>query len=812
MDTFAPESVAPRHNVPAELNSFVGRAEELVEIEHLLGTTRLLTLVGTGGVGKTRLAQRLASQLLDRYADGVWWIELATVVDADLLPYAVAVSLHLREPPGRSPLALLMEHLQLRRLLLVFDNCEHQIAGSANLSDTLLRACPDVQILATSREPLAVPGEIAWRVPSLSLPWPLRPLPVDAVAQSEAVRLFVERAREVMPGFAATEENTSAIARVCYRLDGLPLAVELAATRVTVLTPEQIADELDHRFVLLVGGRRTALPRHQTLQAAFDWSFDLLTESERAVLRRLATFTGAFGLEQARAVCAAGEVTADEVLDVLARLVNKSLVAAEVHSPASRFHLLESVQQYAATKLQESGETRSTAARHLRCFLDLAERSEPEQRTRDQILWLNRLELEHENITAALEWSLTDANSAESGLRLATALRWFWSARGYPSEGLLWLKRGLSSKSPVAERVRAKALNAAGALCHSVGELAQAEDYLNEALGLWRTLDDDVAGMGVSLNTLGLVAKAQGLHPRAEALLGEALNLARQANDAPRLATVLNNLAALAIDRSDYASAELFLGESLSIKRALGDAVGIASSLHNLGDAALHQGAYAQASLTLHDALTHAQQAGVEHVSALSLHSLGLVSMRGGDLQRAGAFLKESLALFRELGDASGVALCAEGLAESALARGTLAPAVTLLAASAAWRKANDFPVAPYDRSDHERMLATARSGLKTGVFREAWTLGYAMSLEQALEGAPASEPESPPDKISILTHREREVAGLVAQGLSNRDIASKLYIAPATAALHVEHIRAKLGFHSRAQIAAWIGDKHTAA
>ena len=617
LNTRAEGTGRPRHNLPAELNSFVGREQELVEIEHLLGTTRLLTLVGTGGVGKTRLAQRVASQVLDRYPDGAWLIELAAVVEAALLPYAAAMSLGLRERPGLSPLAILTEHLQPKQLLLVLDNCEHLVASCAQLIETLLRACPGLRVLATSREPLGVAGEIAWRVPSLSLPWPPQPTPGEPGAQSEAVRLFLERASEAAPTFAATEQNKAAIARVCYRLDGIPLALELAATRVTVLSVEQIADELDDRFRLLVGGKRTAVPRQQTLQATFDWSFDLLTDPERAVLRRLAPFAGGFGLDAARAVCSGGEVAAEDVLDHLTRLVNKSLVAADTgrRRPASTsWKPCSSTRRRGCRKL---GESSRAGAQHLRWFLDLAERAEPEQRSADQTLWLDRLEMEHENLTAALEWSRTASDGAEAGLRLAAALRWFWFARGHPSEGLLWLKRGLAGASGIAPPVRAKGLDAAGALCHSLGDLVPAETYLTEGLTIWRQMGDK-RGMAISLNTLGLVAKAQGSLVRAGTQLTKALALAREMNDAPRVATVLNNLAALAIDQGDYAAAQPFLRESLSIKRGLGDAAGIANSLHNLGDAALHQGAYEQAAAALREGLTFSRQVGVGHVSAQS--------------------------------------------------------------------------------------------------------------------------------------------------------------------------------------------------
>jgi non-specific serine/threonine protein kinase len=810
LDSLADLIGRPRHNLPTELNTFVGRAQEILEIQNLLVSTRLLTLVGTGGVGKTRLAQRVASQVLERYPDGAWLIELAAVVESNMLPYAAALSLGLRELPGLSPLEILTQHLQAKRLLLVLDNCEHLVAGSAHLIDTLLRACPGLQVLATSREPLGVTGEIAWRVPSLSLPWPPQSTPDEPGDQSEAVRLFLARASEAAPSFVGSEQNRASIARVCYRLDGIPLALELAATRVTVLSVEQIADELDDRFRLLVGGKRTAVRRHQTLQATFDWSFDLLTDPERAVLRRLAPFAGGFGLDAARAVCSGGEVAAADVLDHLTRLVNKSLIAADVRPQIARFHLLETVQQYAAARSEAAGEKLATGAQHLGWFMDLAERAEPEQRSTDQAVWLDRLDMEHENFTAALEWSRSVAECAEAGLRLAGALRWFWFARGHPGEGLVWLKRGLADVSGIAPAVRAKGLDAAGALCHSMGDLVPAEAYLTEGLTIWRELGD-TRGMAISLNTLGLVAKAQGSLVRAGTQLTKALALARELNDSPRIATVLNNLAALAIDQGEYATAQPFLRESLSIKRGLGDAAGIANSLHNLGDAALHQGAYDQANAALREGLTYSRQVGVGHVSAQSLHSLALVGLRSGDRGGANGHLGESLALFTQLGDRSGIALCLEGMAEAAVARGACEPAVVWLAAASAWRAANDFPVPPYDRSDYDRVLGAARSGLNNAAFAKAWAIGATMTLEQAIDHAPGVEPEPgpvgprPSTQLMQLTPREREVAGLVSLGLTNRGIADELGIATATATLHVEHVRGKLGFHSRAQIAAWV-------
>ncbi len=450
-------------NLPRPLTSFVGRVHESAEVKRLLPTTCLLTLTGSGGSGKTRLALQVAADVLGEYADGVWLVELAAVPGPALVPQTVASALGVREVPGRPLQATLLEYLGHRTLLVVLDNCEHLIEASAHLVQTLLEACPGLRILATSREPLGVPGEVAWRVPSLSLPDPRRLPSVDDLGACEAVRLFVERAAAVHPAFRLTPQNAPAVATVVRRLDGIPLAVELAAARVPALTVAQIAERLDDRFRLLTGGRRTALPRQQTLRATMDWSYQLLPERERVLLRRLAVFAGGWTLGAVEAVCGGDGIEGLAVFDLLTQLVFKSLVIMDEQVGDVRYRLLETVRQYGRDRLLESEETVPVRGRHLVWYRDLAEQAETELMGAGQAAWLDRLEAEHANIRAALEWA-TGGREVEVGLRLAGAVWRFWFVRGYFAEGRARLQALLAKGAEVPPAVRAKALKAAGNL------------------------------------------------------------------------------------------------------------------------------------------------------------------------------------------------------------------------------------------------------------------------------------------------------------------------------------------------------------
>ncbi len=433
------------NNLPIQLSSFIGRERAIAELKGLLSTTRLLTLTGAGGSGKTRLALQMATNLLADFEHGVWWVELAALTDPTLVPQQVASSLGISEQPGRQLMDTLSDALQPKKLLLVLDNCEHLIAACAQLVETLLRSCADLRILTTSREAFTIPGETIWPVPSLGVPDAYHLPPREGLVKYEAVHLFIERAVSVLPTFRLTQENASALAQVCRRLDGLPLAIELAAARVKVLSVEQIAARLDDSYRLLAGGSRTALPRQQTLQATIDWSHHLLSEKERILFRRLSVFMGGFTLEAAEAVCAGNGIEQDEVLDLLSHLIDKSLVAVAQRSGEARYRLLETIRQYGQDKLQEFGEAANLRRNHCDWYVGLSERAESEILGARQGSWFDRLEVEHDNLRAALGWSL-EQKEAETAARMGAAIWRFWLLRGYMSEGRRWLERALAGR------------------------------------------------------------------------------------------------------------------------------------------------------------------------------------------------------------------------------------------------------------------------------------------------------------------------------------------------------------------------------
>ena len=435
------------NNLPLQLTSFIGREREIDEVKHLLTTTRLLTLTGAGGCGKTRLALQVAADAPGVYPDGVWLGELAALSDPALVPHAVASAVGAREIPGSTVTESLVGYLRTRTLLLVLDNCEHVVGAAAELVDALLRSCPGVRILATSREPLGSAGETTWRVPSLAVPphSAVGELDLEHLTQYETVQLFIDRALAALPGFVVTSQNAAALAEICRRLDGIPLAIELAAARVRAFSVDQIAARLDDRFRLLTAGQRTAMPRQQTLRATVDWSYMLLSDPERALLRRLSVFAGGWAFEAAEAVAAGDGIHTYAVLDLLPQLVDKSLVIAEEQRGAVRYRLLETIRQYARDRLQEAGEAERTRDRHLTYFLQLAEEAEPKLRGSEDRLFLVRLEEEHANLRLALEWGLTPSARGDAALRLSGALTWFWWLRSYHDEGRRWLARALAA-------------------------------------------------------------------------------------------------------------------------------------------------------------------------------------------------------------------------------------------------------------------------------------------------------------------------------------------------------------------------------
>ena len=624
------------NNLPRQLTSFVGREREREEVAAFLARSALVTLTGAGGTGKTRLAAQVAADALEEFPDGVWLVELAAIPDPALVPQAVATVLGVREGSGLSPAKALVEALRDRRTLLVLDNCEHLVGACAALADEALRAAPGLKVLATSREPLGVPGEAAYRVPTLSCGDARVRTAAEALAH-DAVRLLVERARLSDPRFELTDRLAPAAVQVCRRLDGIPLAIELAASRTKVLSLEGIAARLDDRFRLLTAGARTALPRQQTLKATIDWSYDLLEESEKALLRRVAAFAGGWTVESAEAVCPDDALDAWEVLDGLMRLVDKSLVVHEASEDEPRYRLLESVRQYGAEKLGPD-EGAGVRERHLDHYADLVLEAEDGLQGPDQAVWLERLEREHDNVRAALAYAKTRPDLCERALGLVGAIGRFWTVRGYLGEGRAWIEEILACAPSAPSVAQANAWRTAGQLAYwqgdsgagrlfgenslricremgdregetrslfrlgfaglAEGDLGAARAYFEEALALGREIGDR-QGIPHLLNAVGEVAYAEGNYAEAKKDYEEALALWRGFQDERSIASVLKNLANVACREDDFATAHARLVEGLGIRRSLGSTTGIATTLDSFGVLAACQRRYERAVFLL---------------------------------------------------------------------------------------------------------------------------------------------------------------------------------------------------------------------
>jgi predicted ATPase len=655
------------NNLPLQLTSFIGRDKEMAQVKVLLTKTRLLTLTGSGGCGKTRLALQVAAEVLDQYPDGVWLVELAPLADPALAPQTVAAALGLTEQTGKTLMQTLTEYLKSKRLLLVLDNCEHLLSACAQLGDALLRACSHLTILASSREGLGMAGEQTYRVPSLSLPDLRQPLNVEQVSQYEAVRLFIERAVNSKADFLVTHQNTHALVSVCHRLDGIPLAIELAAARVRSLSVEEIDTRLDHSFRILTGGSKTTLPRQQTLRALIDWSYNLLNGSEKALLARLSAFAGGWTLQAAEQVGAGESDTGEgieewEVVNLLTSLVDKSLVLAETHVETTRYRLLETVRQYARDRLAEGEEGIGVRRRHRDFFLVLVEETRPKLHGAEQEQWLAVLEEEYDNLRQALNFCLEEPEEGAAGLRLGAALQGFWWTRGHLSEGRQYLSAVLTRSVGQGHlKARADALNGAGNLAWMQSDYVVARALFEESLTIRRELEDK-QGIASSLNNLGNVTQYQGDYAAARALHEESLTIRRELGDTQGVAASLNNLGQVAIYRGDYAAARALHGESLTIRRELGDKQGIAGSLNNLGQVANNQGDYAAARALFEEALRLNRELGNRAWEAINCNNLGNVAHYQGDYGAARALFEESLTIRRELGDRGGIASCLRNL------------------------------------------------------------------------------------------------------------------------------------------------------
>jgi predicted ATPase/DNA-binding CsgD family transcriptional regulator len=760
-------SLLRRGNLPGELTSFVGRRGELAGARRLLGEARLVTMTGVGGVGKTRLALRLASQLEKAFQDGVWLVDLATLSDAGLVAQRVASGLGLRDDSNRWSVAVLTEYLADRYLLLLMDNCEHVLDPCAVLVETLLRGALQLRVLATSRQPLGVPGERVLVVPSLSVPdADLAPRSPDALGQYDAVALFVERARACASSFGLTSDNADAVSRLVSRLDGIPLALELAAARSRVLSPEQILSKLEDGHGLLTSGNRTGPPHQRSLQALIDWSFDLCTQEERALWARLSVFPRDLDLDAAEAVCAGDALASESVLDALAGLVDKSILIAEESVGPVRYRLPETLREYGRSRLAEWGESVTFQRRHCDYYRHLARQVWQEWFGPQQVHWTKWMQVEHPNLRAALDYGQADPGTVGGGLEVMPALSIYWSVAGSLEEGRRLLERVLAA-NPQPSRGRALLL------CLSA-----------------------------------LLAVNQGDPLAAEATGEESRQLAKEFNDPRTFGHACLYLGKARMSLGDVAGAGPLFQQALETAGSSKVEVG---ALRGLAEVAVHHGHADIATTRLAQCVAICEAHGEYWERATALWDWAVLAWGEGDIAKATELARDSLRLWAKFPSRLGIAQCLEVLAWAASAESAYERSEALLGTADALWKAAGASLFPYLAEFHRRCEAKTREALGERGFaaaaRRAENLTLAELMAYAL-GEPTKVVERAPADAAALTRREQEIAELVAQGLSNRQIASKVVISQRTAEGHVEHILAKLGFTSRAQIAAWIAGR----
>jgi non-specific serine/threonine protein kinase len=776
-------------NLPVALSSFVGREREVAEIQRLITSHRFVTLTGVGGCGKTRLAIESAAQLAPVFAGRVWFVDLSAFVEPALVPHAVASRLRICEEPGISLLTTLVTTLAPHQTLLVLDNCEHLIDACVSLIDALLRSCPELRVLATSRETLDIAGERVWTVPSLS--FPSLPSPSDRpVAECdllgfEAVRLFVERAQAASREFGVDLKVLTSVGEICRQLDGIPLAIELAAARVRALSVQQIVARLDNCMRLLTS-------RHRTMAATLDWSCDLLSEQEYMVLRRLSVFAGSWSLEAAESVCADDAIPPDTMLDLLSGLVHKSLMVVGQQRGQARYRMLELVRQYARTHLMTAGEQTNVQDRHLAYFARRITCATPHLTGTDQVAWFEQLELEFDNLRAALDRAIVVAgetgrsDAVFQALVLPAELERFWSVRGYIREGSERLGQALAlagAQAPNVAVARAHALNAAGILAWFRGDYGESQRLVEEALAIGEVTRD---------RRIVLVA--------------------------------LRNLGTLAVLRHDLTAGIGLLERGMALEREMGgiDQYSAAWIVAVLGSAAYLQGNDERARACFEESIALFRALGDANFLALSLRRLAQIALRCGSPQRAHTLLCESLELNTQIGSPAGIAACLGGLASVLLAQGQPADAARLLSSAQALLRETADQLMAVDREMFDALLARTRT-LLGNAFDAVWAEGHAVRGKAAIMDmvtCVAGSPEQSHNKRlaahsparlhpDALTAREREVSALVAQGRSNREIAQALMVEVKTVEAHLTRILAKLGATSRVQVAIWVRDHH---
>jgi predicted ATPase/DNA-binding SARP family transcriptional activator len=687
--------------IPVPLTSFISREKELKEIARLLSSSRLLTLTGPGGVGKTRLAIQTANDSIKKFKDGVFWVGLVGLSDGSLIPQEIAQSLNVREVSHEPLTETLKTFLKSKDVLLVLDNCEHLIEACAHIVEQLLSACPKTKILATSRERLDLFNETTWHVPSLQLPEVGQTLSLKKLKEFASIELFIERAGNVRPDFSLSEQNAFSVSQICYRLDGIPLAIELAAARIKVLSVDEIAARLNDRFSLLTSGSRTALPRQQTLRATIDWSHDLLSEAEQILFRRLAVFAGGFTLEAVEAVCVQGDLNRSQILDLLGRLVDKSLVIVEIafRGGKTRYRMLETIREYAQEKLELSGEAEAIRDRHLEFFMKLAEETEPHLYAPEQVEWFAQAEAEIDNLRAALDWSVIDLEEMNdvrirNGLQLVGVLSWFWQ-RGYSYEFSERLKSMLSHETAGAQTIeRARALTTAGFLHWTLGNFVGARPYLVEALEIARNHDDKLT-LGWALSHLGTVLSALEEYDLAQSLLEECVAITKGFRN------VGITVAGMALS---------FLGDIYVVRN---------NEVH--------------AREAYEEGIKLLRETNNSNILAYAVRRLGYLALKETDYKRANVLFRESLMRNQELGHQIGIAGAMTGLAALALEVGKLSRAAQLYGSIEGRLAALSLPLYITDQVEFNRGISALRARLDEKTYAKFWTKGKAMSLDEAI-------------------------------------------------------------------------------
>jgi len=821
------------NNLPIQATPFIGREHQLAKVCAALvsGEVRLLTLTGPGGTGKTRLALQAAVDLMRSFRDGVFFVSLAPLTDPDLVPSAIAQAVDLKEVAGRPLMRSLQDFLDAKRVLLVLDNFEHLVAAGPVIAAMLGNAA-GLSVLVTSRAVLRVYGEHDFPVPPMTLPGKDADRSAVYVAQFEAARLFVERARAARSDFSLTDTNAPLVAELCRRLDGLPLALELAAARLRALPLSALLERLEHRLPVLTGGSRDLPARQQTLRNTIAWSYDLLDHDAQALFRWLSVFRG-FTLEAAEAVCAmqtarpratsvALAPLATDVLDGITGLVEQSLLHQEDAEDGQPWYVMvETIREYASERLVESGDAPAVQRRHILYYLGLLESAEPQLHGPQQKEWLVRLEREHNNLRAAFD-TCCAAGYHEPAYRLALASWWFWLVHGHLSEGCERLTRVLA-RFPLPRRsddrsnqradVRARALYAAAHLTNALGDYAAARCFQEEALVIRRALGDPIQ-IAAALEPLGTSAALQGDYAVAQRAFREALEIARSLGNPYMTAMSLHDLANVVHEQGDYAAARQLADESISLLRGIGDMRSLGSALLTRAVIAQDEGDFTLAQRLEEDALHLYDDAGDARSVAMALANLGTLATARGDVRTARQKLRESVAIFRDLADTTSIASIIERFALLQATQENHLTAIRLAGAAAALRQSAGVSLSQTSRAKLDAGLAPSRRALGD-LAAEVWRDGEALSLAdataevmgQSTAAAATTGSNSDHPSGTGLTPREQEVAALIARGLTNRQIGVALVITEGTVASHVVHILDKLNFKSRAQVAVWAAE-----